>query len=260
MNTYRKLEGHLEKYVYKRGQFKGDAPALRSSRGMTSFRVQKLEDCMAVKLWNTHIIKAYPDGRMVLNTEGWFDRQTTKDKLSRALALFCNWGWGDTPRNISKFGHRQSTMRLNGKTIRYYDGIELMETVEGVWKVTSPPIPFSTRCINKKQSKEFAKAVTDSGFRSMFKVLHGSCPLERGRYVNTTATNLEKLITDANYANSWMELIQYLSIQNGWFRDSSGGIYKQGNRKKDAKSVWGYITRTVKSDMYDVLPTDIYEV
>jgi hypothetical protein len=260
MNTYLRLKAHLEKHMYKRGANKGHAPAIASSRWKTQLRVEHLkdEDCMAIKLWRTYIVKAYPDGRMVIDTDGWFNVQPTKHNLSIMLRTFCGWGWGDVPRNMSKFGHKQPTVRVNGVTMRYYDGMEFMETSSYVWELISRRIPFDAKRINKSMTAEFNKAITDSGFKAMFKVIHGACPMEKGPYVTTHPTHLERLVTNPDRAGEWMELIQYLSVEQGWFRGDDGK-YTSGTRKKDAKTVWAHITRRVKADMYDVAPTNVYE-
>ena len=51
--------------------------------------LKRLDDCIAVLLHCTYIIKYYPDGRIVLNTNGW-ETVTTKDRLNG----FLGWPFG----------------------------------------------------------------------------------------------------------------------------------------------------------------------
>lgn len=69
---------HLSKYKYKRGEFKGDAPADHTRRGMSHFRVAEYGENYVVVFHNTHILRAYPDGSYVIHTDGWHTALTTR--------------------------------------------------------------------------------------------------------------------------------------------------------------------------------------
>ena len=85
---YERLQAHLTKHAYKRGANKGDAPLDSSRRGRSHERVSTRRDHMAVRFWNTDVIRAYPDGRIVLNCGGWYMSPTTKTCVNDALRWF----------------------------------------------------------------------------------------------------------------------------------------------------------------------------
>jgi hypothetical protein len=122
MNAHTKLTMHLSRHMYKRGQFKGDAPADSSRRAKSHFRVIKGNGGqMIVRFHNADLISAYEDGRIKLNTEGWHTAPTTRAAMCAALRFF-GYGYLGSARFR---GHSQSTIRLNGgATYRYYDGME----------------------------------------------------------------------------------------------------------------------------------------
>ena len=82
---YGTLKLHLERHIYKRGKHKGDAPMEARQRNKNHYRVIDRGTHMAVRFHNTDIIKAYPDGRITIDCEGWADRITTKTHLNMSL-------------------------------------------------------------------------------------------------------------------------------------------------------------------------------
>ena len=78
MNPYYKLKSHLDHHEYVRGAFIGDAPALE--RRKTHVRVVNRGGCMAVRMYQTDLITAFPDGRVVLSMGGW-NTFTTKANM-----------------------------------------------------------------------------------------------------------------------------------------------------------------------------------
>jgi hypothetical protein len=255
-NTYQRLEAHLEKHEYKKGANKGDAPAMFERRRKTWFLVQKLNDCIGILFHRTHIVKVYPDGRLIIDTDGYFNSQTTKHYLAIALHRFAtNWTWDQTPRNLSVLGYRQGVVR----GVRFYDGIQFMETPSG-WDLMSELKPFSAKRVNKKEVEEFNKGIKESGFKDMFKVLHGTCPNERGEYINTSPYYLQEILTDPEKADSWIKLIQYVGIESGHFRNDTTGSWEFQKRKVEARKLWTRIMRRAKSDMFEVVSTTKYRL
>jgi len=81
MNMYSKLSTHLERHQYKRGQYKGDAPADKARRSKNHFRVTREVGTMGVMFHQTQIITAYPDGQVRLTAGGYEDHMTTRKAL-----------------------------------------------------------------------------------------------------------------------------------------------------------------------------------
>jgi len=78
MNMYSKLSTHLERHQYKRGQYKGDAPADKARRGKNHFRVTREVGTMGVMFHQTQIITAYLDGQVRLTAGGYEGHVTTR--------------------------------------------------------------------------------------------------------------------------------------------------------------------------------------
>jgi len=88
MNMYQTLLMRHSRDVYKRGRFKGDAPADRDRRAKTHFRIVKDGEDFGVIFHNTQIITAYPDGRVKLRANGWENSPTTRDAFSTMGFVF----------------------------------------------------------------------------------------------------------------------------------------------------------------------------
>lgn len=245
MTTYIKLRMHLERHVYTRGKHKGEAPLDGSRRRRDHVRVINRGDCMVVRMHYTNILRAYPDGRIMIDTNGWFDSSTTRMNLNYALAKFV--GFGDLYMQ-SIMGRSQPVLRVNGVAYRYYDGMEF--DAEG--KLLTEPRAFEMRRIDKKESNEFMAEIKASGFKDMFPLLYSTAtPPEERTYLN--AGRVREKLTDADQAHYWNDIIsayKYEYIFN----------YKLGGRehleKGDAKSCWAQIMKDIKKEMYVTLESN----
>jgi hypothetical protein len=241
MNTYTKLQMHLERHMYKRGQYKGDAPADRRHRGKSHFRVVKHHDRMVVRLHSANIITAYPDGRVVIDTNGWQDYSTTRLRLNEAMGFV---GFGQLcMRKI--MGLSQPVFRVGNNSYRYYDGMEFDDSA----RLLSAPKPFEMRRIDKDESKEFITEVKASGFQDMFPLLYASTT------PGTAAVHrMQDMITDADHAHRWPDIISAYKFERVY-------NYKAGKyellEKGDAKSCWNAIMKECKKNMYVTLKSDI---
>lgn len=241
MNAYTKLRMHLERHIYKRGQFKGSAPADSSRRGKSHFRVVKLNgNAFAVRYYSTDILTAYPDGRVVLDTNGWWDSSTTRLRLNGAL---CFAGFGALyMKNV--MGASQPVLRVSPHEYKYYDGMEFDEN----GYLISPAVPFEMKRIDKEASTEFMAEIKESGFKDMFPLLYAN--VEPG---TNTVIRIAEAITNANQAHRWSEIIS--EFKYTWMYN-----YKAGRRetveKGDAKKCWAAIMAHCKKDMYVKLLSD----
>lgn len=194
-NTHHNLKLHLESHMYKRGRFKGDAPADASRRGMSHFRVvQGNGGQMLVRMHGADLITAYEDGRIVLNTNGWHTSPTTRQCMSFALRNFTgNHGYLSSVRYG---GYSQTSVHLHNKTYRYYDRMEI--AADGT--LLSKPISFTAKRVDREQTAEFRKDMKDCGFSDVFPILYAAATLPERTWL---PYNLEKLMTRDHHANDW---------------------------------------------------------
>ena len=241
MNTYSKLLMHLERHMYKRGANKGDAPADRHNRGKSNFRVVKYSDRMAVRMFATNLLTAFPDGRVVITTHDYWTSNTTRLRLNDAMGFV---GFGQiSMRKI--MGLSQPVFRAGNNTYRYYDGMEFSE--DG--KLLSPPQPFQMRRIDKEESKTFMEDIKASGFKDMFPLLYATTT------PGTTAVHrMRDMVTDADHAHRWPDIISAYKFGRVYnYKASQYEMLEKG----DAKSCWSAIMKECKKNMYETLKSDI---
>lgn len=242
MNAYTKLKLHLERHAYKRGKFKGSAPADASRRGKSIFRVlRRSEDIMCVRMHSTDIIKAYPDGRVVLNTNDWWGSSTTRLRFTEALRWFVGFG----ALYMKNFmGVSQPVLRLGTYEYKYYDGMEFDQHGH----LTSPAVPFEMKRIDKEASTEFMAEIKESGFKAMFPLLYAN--VEPG---TNTVIRIADALTDANQAHRWSEIISEFKFMQVFDHKAGCRIHME---KGDAKKCWAAIMARCKKDMYVKLLSD----
>lgn len=163
--AYGNLSLYHSRHVYKRGQFKGDAPM--AQRGKSHFRIIKpnplfQDDPYLVRFWRTNIITAYPDGRIKLNCDGFETRPTTREALGIALHTCGFWS---RPYSQRLGTLSQTAICVKGKVYRYYDGMEF--DAEGT--LLTPPKPWQAEVKDTDKTKAF-RAQTKA-FWDMFPVL-----------------------------------------------------------------------------------------
>lgn len=92
------------RHIYKRGRFKGDAPADPTRRGKTHFRIVKDGELFGVIFHNTQIVTAYPDGRVKLRANGWENSVTTRDAFSQ-VGFVLRSQWNNGYKNVMVRGY-----------------------------------------------------------------------------------------------------------------------------------------------------------
>ena len=152
-NAYGNLSLHHSRHEYKRGAYKGDAPADYTRRAKSHFRVIKPDaayptDPYKVRFWSTNIMIAYPDGSVKFNTNGFHDRPTTREAVMIALGLAGFRGYMHSKR-VGTLS--QTALTLNGKTYAYYDGI----TFDANGTLLTPHEPFKRERVDRDRTKEF---------------------------------------------------------------------------------------------------------
>ncbi len=228
MTPYTKLKFHLERYAYKKGMFKGEAPADSSRRGKNHFRVVRQGDNMCVRMYNTNLIAVTPDNKITISMGGWWT-STTKQNLNDALSTFIGWGGVGTRR---LFNYSQMCIRAQGKDYKFYDGMEF--DAEG--KPLSPLQCFERKCTDKDETAEFRKDIAASGFKEVWPVLFGTAEPRRV----WLTVSLKKAVTEEHHAHMWADL---------------ASAYKR--TFDDHKSAYQAIVRQCTRDMTDIVRTDV---
>jgi hypothetical protein len=175
MSAYSNLMLYITRHVFKRGAFKGDAPADSSRRSKVWFRVIKPsheDGPYIVRFHNADIIRAYKDGTIMLDTAGWHASPTTRDAMYQALTL-CGFRGFLHSKRLGTYS--QTALQFQGTQYAYYDGMTF--NADGV--LTTAPIQWTTRIKDREQTKAFREATKP--FWDMFPVLFCNRPPEAQR-------------------------------------------------------------------------------
>jgi hypothetical protein len=256
MNAYEKIKQHHAKHVYKKGEFKGDAPV--SGRGKSHFRVIKYDDAYAVRMYRTDILTIYPNNHIVIDCGGYIERPTTQSNLNEALSLFC--GGGISVGKWNMFSYSQPILRTYEKIgdtysefkYRYYDGIEL-SVGRADPEVVSELKLLQRKRINKDKVAAFTTATAQCGFKDAFKVMHAMCEVSNMGDTHPHAA-LSVQISEVEYSDYWLAIVAKHSFQRFYNRVSGKYVYD----KLDAKDVWTALMRECKKHMYEIVDTDVY--
>ena len=130
MNMYQTLLMRHSRDVYKRGQFKGDAPADPSRRGKNHFRIVKRGEDFGIIFHNTQIITVYPNGLVKLCANGWESSPTTRQAFSTMGFLIrtqANNGYRNTmvARYSALYDRRGYRSGHTGEWYVFYDDMVL---------------------------------------------------------------------------------------------------------------------------------------
>ena len=231
MTPYTKLKLHLERHAYKRGQFKGEAPADASKRYKNHFRVVRGNGGqMCVRMYNTDLITVTEDNHITLNMNGWHT-STTKANMNEALHHFIGWGGVGSVR---LGGYSQLAVQAKGKRYRYYDGM----TFDAEGNPTCELKTFSKYRTDRDATAEFRKDMAESGFKEVWPVLFSMAEPKKqwGMY----AGHVAKLVTREHHANSWADIASHLKTMFD-----------------DHREAFSFITRTCTASMKEICVTDI---
>lgn len=238
MTPYQRIEQLHADNIYKRGDFKGDAPM--SERRKSHYRVCKRDGYYAVRFHNTDIITIDQEtGNLTLDTCGWQDRPTTQQAMNEALRKLL------TPRvymqGIRFKGLSQLTLRTPAGSFLYYDGLSL--SPDGA--LLTAPKTFKGKRVDREATAALRKGVEASGFKDMFRILWGSADVDN-RFFRKGGT-VREVITDPTRADEWQNLIAYYA------QGMSRGRYT----KRDADATWQSIMREAKKSMYTTITTEV---
>ena len=250
MNTFNKLSMHMNRHVYTKGNYKGDAPVDSSRRGRVKHRVVKRYDHMAVIMHSTYILRAWDDGSFMLDTCGWYDSPTTKQGVYEALKFTPLIGRRIYSKKV--FGKSQHCITLlDGRVVKYHDGMKF--DANGV--LTTPLVPFERYQINKQECKQFAADIKESGFKDMFPLLYVLCKApESGRTVRPNSNYIREIVATDYRAPAWSEIIEFFKFETVYdYKTQTQACMERG----DAKSCWAAIMKVCKHGMYETVTSDV---
>jgi hypothetical protein len=255
MNMYTKLMMHIERHMYKKGQYKGSAPANKDRRGMSHFRVVKSssDGTVRIRMYNTDIITARQDGSVLIDTKGYHTHNTTIMRLNEALHWFFE-GVRVHMNKQSVFSYSQPVLNVDGKRFAYYDGINLSETGEFL----TPMQAFEQKRTDKAATKALADDVKASGFKDAFKILYATTTaedIEQGNYA-LFGYDWQDVLADNEQADKWKLIIARTKYERDyWSARTTGSPWKE---KSDAKGCWATIMQYCKKNMYVVSRSETF--
>jgi hypothetical protein len=250
MNTYTKLKFHLDRHMYKRGMYKGDAPADQYRRGRSHHRVVERTQFMAIRFHNTDILRAYPDGRVMLDCNGRERNITTLEALRDAYK-FLSFRLSIGARSIMSLS-QIVVQTPDGNHVLYYNGI----TFDEQGQVITPLRPFQARRIDKDESKEFMDELKASGFKDMYKILYSTAQPLEGTLGIYNPYRLNDTLINSDCASDWPFIIAKYKYERRWDRSGQMAWVETGN----AQSCWARIMSACKSSMYRNIDTEVTQV
>jgi hypothetical protein len=215
--------------------------------------VKNNDNTMAVRMFGTDLLTANPDGTVVIDTGGWYDRPTTILRLNEAL----NWFFDGVSISMYKqsiLSYSQPVLRVNGKRYSYYDGITLNEQGE----IITPLRAFEMKRIDKVESKEFTEDLKASGFKDAYNLLYAmTTPEDRGENdYSLFGVDWTDVLANNDQADKWKLIIARVKFQKDYWSARSGGSL--WTEKSDAKACWANIMQYCKKNMYVVSRSETF--
>ncbi len=252
-----KMKLHHERHVYKRGMHKGDAPA--GPRGKSDYRIMVHADHMALRYYKTDILKAYPDGSITINCDGYSDRMSTKKYLNEWLYENDRMGVG----SIRVMSESQLVVATPKGTYRYYDGISF----DANGAPTTPLKPFRALRIDRDEVAELNKALDENGFKEMFKVLWGAVTQEDASRTNrynarwlTAKDRTDVFSMPDLYADEWACLVACFAFDAESSFNETTKRWEVALCKRPPSTVWSLIMGWAKTKMFKTIETEVYQL
>ena len=166
MTTYEKLRAHIAKHRYTKGQYVGDAPAMK--RTWTHVRAASYNSSSKafIIMHNTRILVADMNGAVTIDAGGWENTPTTRRNIAEVTGKF----WHTVRLHTLKFrGVKQTVITIKGKTWVYASG-GMRFSADG--DLIGTPLPFTQRILNKDKTKVIRERLKD--FRAVLPLLWAS--------------------------------------------------------------------------------------
>lgn len=241
---------HLSRYMYKRGKNKGDAPANQHRRAMDHFRVLKgNDDTYRVRMYNTDILTAYPNGDVKIDTNGYYTHNTTIIRLNEAFGFFDGVSISMGKRSV--FSYSQPVLRVNGKLYSYYDGV----TLNAQGEIITPLQAFEQKRTDRDATKELAEDLVNSGFKDTFPLLYATTTVEdRGENdYSLFGVNWSDILCNNDQAHHWKTIIARNKFERSYWQGNYGYV-----EKSNAKACWASIMAYCKKNMFTVSRSETF--
>lgn len=230
VTPHSRLRLHIQRHAYKRGAYKGAAPADTSRRGKCWFRVEDHGYWIDVVFHHTAILRAFDDGRVLLSADGYEASPTTRAAMQDALYLAGYRGWL-TSKNLN--GCRNTVLRLVGvrSDLGWADGITIASdhSVSGY-------APLRAYRADREARKEWRAAAQE--FKAVLPVLLAGVKAQGTRLHHPIVIGG---IRDAvRNPNDWPALTRYLAYRAGY----------------DADAAWAYLDKMVTIHMREAVAAD----
>ena len=244
MNAYQLLKARHAERMYKRGQYKGDAPL--EKRTKSHVRIVEMTDRMCVQMYSTKILTAYMDGAIEIDLANWGGSSTTKQWLNYALSVAGFRGFWLGSKSVMSLS-QLSVTTPNGIYL-YYDGIRF----NAERQIASTPKPFEARRIDKSESTGFTDSLKVSGFKDVYPLLYATCQPPVGG--QSMPRMWKDYLQDADFANLWPQIIEYFKYDTRW-NPKAGG--REWYELDNAKACWARMMAKAKEGMYNNVTTEV---
>jgi hypothetical protein len=245
MTAFMQMKLHLSRHMYKRGQFKGDAPL--ENRRKSHIRVRDMGDRMVVQMYSTNIFTAWEDGTFKINCGGWESSPTTREAIHHAL------------RNFAKVFIRIGTRLTMGLrpicaftpdgVYKYYDNMKF--NAEG--KLLTLPEAFEQRRVCRSETEELKADLAESQFTALYPMLYATCESD-GSTLMMNEKQMRRILCDENQSYRWAEIVATFKFRRGWVY---GTKQFETVEISDSKDCWSRMMKHMKKDMYETVRTDI---
>lgn len=257
MNTvspYERMLRHINEHKYRRGAHAGDAPLDPKRRRRDWERVVQHPDKITIHRYCTDIITVYPDGRIVLDFDGWESSPTTRVCATVALYLM---GIQASVGSTRYRGLSQPCINLPSGTYKYYPGITLVQK-DKQW-VPEDTVPFPAIIADKEERKAFDEALKASGFKDLFPLLYVNSESGDAAYISIP-THLQEILTDPKYAEFWPSIVTAVK----WIRlhhyDHTTHCIKYTYTARTVRGTWTALINPIKKDMTKTITTDAHTI
>lgn len=244
MTPYQKALEHIKNLAYTKGMYEGDAPL--AERYKSYFRLVKVNPysrAVAVRMYNTDILTLHESGNVMLNLDGWEDSPTTRANLAEATWKLLPFRLQVSSRSI--MSHSQPVVVAPEGMYRYTN--RMLFDSEGT--LLSKPAPFQARRIDKDETKEMMRELTESGFLPAFPILYDGTKFDSElRFRVGGRIRAQEILADADYADRWQDFIGQYKFNNAYFA--------KGEVVRDMKACRTALLTDLKKGMYKIIDTD----
>jgi hypothetical protein len=212
------------------------------------------DDTMRIRMYNTDIITAYPNGDVKIDTNGYHTHNTTIIRLNEAFGFFEGVSIGMGKQSILSYS--QPVLRVNQKRYYFYDGI----TLNAQGEIITPLQAFEQKKVDRVATKELANDLQESGFTDAFKLLYAVATtddMDTDNY-GMFGVRLPDALTDTNRADTWKMIIARNKFERTDFSYASGTRVDKYEEKSNAKACWATIMAACKKNMYIVSRSETF--